>query len=69
MGRPKSDVAVEPNYDDIYEYLSTGSYPDQMKGDTGKKVNFKRVCSKFAIVDGVLHYRHKKHRNQKEGKN
>jgi hypothetical protein len=27
------------------------------------------VCSKFAIVDGVLHYRHKKHRNQKEGKN
>jgi hypothetical protein len=67
MGRPKSENSVEPNYDDIQYYLTKAQYPEHLQGDCGKKANFRRVCCQYAVIDGVLHYRHKKHRNDKTG--
>ena len=70
MGRPKSENSVEPNYDDSYSqcYLTEAKYPEHLNGDSGKKVNFRRGCCQYAVINGVLHYRHKKHRNDKAGK-
>ena len=68
MGRPKSENSLEPNYDEIQCHLTEAKYPEHLKGDSGKKVNFRRVCCQYAVIDRVLHYRHKKHRNDKAGK-
>ena len=55
MGRPKSDNEVQPNYDKICQYLVAGKYPDSTIGESGNKANFRRMCSRCAVVDGILH--------------
>lgn len=67
MGRPVSENSVEPNYDDIQLYLMEHKYPEQFVGNSGSKINFRRLCSKYLVIDGLLYYKHKKHRNAKTG--
>lgn len=59
---------IEFNYSDITNYLSTGAFPANMKGNRGLKANFKRKASRFALKEGALFFNHKAHRNDKEGK-
>ena len=59
---------IKCNYSDIAHYLSTGAYPENMKGNRGLKANFKRKASRFALQEGTLFFKHKAHRNDKEGK-
>ena len=67
MGRPKSESVVALNYDDIVLYLLEKKYPESLQGCQGQKANFRRTCLQYAIIDGVLHYKHRKHRNDEEG--
>jgi len=67
MGKPNSEEAVMSNYDAIFDFLLEGKYPESLVGDRGQKANFKRTCLQYAVLDGVLHYRHHKYRNDKQG--
>jgi hypothetical protein len=67
MGRPKSENACEPKYDDISCYLLKGEYPESLRGRRGDKSNFKKMCQSYEMCDGVLYYKHHKHRGDKQG--
>ena len=56
MGRPKREAEVdkELDYDEIESYLLSSTLPDRLKGNRGKKANFKRQVNKFDIKDGTL---------------
>lgn len=47
----------ELDYGAIETYLTAKKYPTVLKGNSGKKTNFKRIASNFATHGGVL-YRH-----------
>jgi hypothetical protein len=55
-------------FDDVIYYISTGSYPDRMKGNPGLKSNLRRQACRFTVKDGALYYKHKTHRSADDGK-
>ena len=53
-----ADGAEKETYDGIFQYLSTGSYP---QGTTkAEKGVLRRRAKSFQVVDGILHYKGKK---------
>ena len=53
-----ADRAEKETYDDIFRYLSTGSYP---QGATkAEKGVLRRRSKSYQVVDGILHYKGKK---------
>ena len=44
----------------IENYVRTKCYPAEIKGDKGKKCNFRRACKKFSIINGQLMYMEKR---------
>jgi hypothetical protein len=63
----ESDIREE-GYEDVMSFLMTGLYPKRFKGNCGLKTNLRRQASRFSVKDGVLHYKHKLHRNSQESK-
>ena len=54
------------SFQDIYEYLSTKSYPVHIK-TKGDKSNFRRCTRNFAIIDNELKFkRHRRDGSTKE---
>ena len=61
MTEEKSTVTIsstartikEPNYDEIDEYLKSGTFPETLKGreNLGVKTNFKKQSERFVIVN------------------
>ena len=41
----------------IEEFVRSKCYPEDVKGDKGKKRNFWRACENFTIVNGQLMYK------------
>lgn len=70
MGRPKKEEVQECNYEDITKFINDGTYPNRLTSDAnnkGEKKNFRRMCLRFCLVDGVLHYLHSKADGDQEG--
>ena len=65
MGRPKGATHID--FESIVLYLTTGNYPESLKNDGGKKTNFKRQASNYAVHDGRLYFKHRPHRQTDEG--
>lgn len=42
-------------FEDIYNYISSKRYPDNMK-DKGQKANFRRAAKAFVVINGKLTY-------------
>jgi len=63
-------VSVGENdaFQEVMQFLINYSYPERMKGNAGLKSNLRKRASRYAIKDGVLYYKHKPRRNEKEGK-
>lgn len=50
--------AEKETYDDVYEYLTKGTYPQHAtKRDKGV---LRRKAKSFQVVEGILHYKGKK---------
>src|SRR6185436_15867834 len=61
-------VCRDDPYDEISDFLANGVYPQDVRGDAGKKSNFRRKAHKYVIRDGILYFKHKAHRYQSNGK-
>ena len=61
-------VCREDPYAEISDFLSNGVYPEDVRGDAGKKSNFRRKAHKYVVKDGILYFKHKAHRDQSNGK-
>ena len=48
-----SNGADEPDYN---AYLSSGCYPEKMKGRPDLKSNLRKVSSKYILLNGILHF-------------
>ena len=42
-------------YDSIVKYLQRGMYPFDLKGDTSKKTNFRKLCRRYRLDSGKLY--------------
>lgn len=49
---------IEQKYMEIETYLLDRSYPKHMKGRSDLKSNLRRLCEKYIMIDGVLHFRY-----------
>ena len=45
---------TQRNFEEVRAFLSTAKYPDSVHGDRGKRKNFRRQASLFAVEHGVL---------------
>ena len=45
---------------DVEEFLRNKTYPKGFLKDKGKKINFRKACKNFSIVNGDLMYKEKR---------
>ena len=55
---------MEINYDTVFQYLHSGSYPDGVSDN--RKRAIRNRATKFTIVDGVLFYAQRQWINDEE---
>ena len=53
-----SNGTDEPDYNAIEAYLSSGCYPEKMKGRPDLKSNLRKVSSKYILLKGILHFKY-----------
>lgn len=53
-----SNGADEPDYIAIEAHLSSGCYPEKMKGRPDLKSNLRKVSSKYILLKGILHFKY-----------
>lgn len=55
------------SFDDIKHFLQSQQFPHYIRGHRGQKSNFRRLVSKYCLLDGHLMYKHKQCRKDIAG--